>query len=187
MFDYQFLLIILGYAFLGGGLKYIDQAYDEKVFSKTYAKILALVLGFVMAYLMAVDTPFSTSYLGAMIVGVVAAKKIDNFPFKVVVLGTIFFLYLLSFSYSFWLDATLFISFIIVSFLDEIVERELPKRVTFSKFLKTFFQLRPLNDGALIGLIIMGLVNWVYLIPFYAFFIAYYEVEKISEKRLKHA
>jgi len=179
----NYILIVLGYAFLGGGLKYIDQAYDENAFSKFFAKILAVLLGFIMAYLMAVDTPFSTAYLAAMIVGVFVAKKIDNFSFIIVVSGTIFFLCILSLFYFIQLSILPFIFFSIATFLDEICDEE-AHRKKFNKNLRKLLQLRPLSDITLFGLILSGFFNWFYLIPYYAFFISYKAVEKLSLKRL---
>jgi hypothetical protein len=177
------IFLVLGYAFLGGGLKYIDQAYDENAFSKFFAKILAVLLGFIMGYLMAVDTYFSTAYLAAMIVGVFVAKKIDNFSFIIVVTGALFSLCIFSLFYSIHLSILPFLFFSTATFLDEICDEE-AHRKKFNKHLRKFFQLRPLSDITLFGLILSGFFNWFYLLPYYAFFISYITVEKLSLKRL---
>ena len=77
----QTIIIILLYAALGGGLKYIDQAYDEGAFSKFSAIVLAVLEAFVMALLMVIDTPFSTVFYAGMIAGVFVASKVDNRAF----------------------------------------------------------------------------------------------------------
>ena len=75
------LQLIVLFAFLGGAIKFIDQAYDEKAFSIRAAKVVAVMAGVVMGYLMARDSPFSTAFFAAMLISLVLAKKIDNFAF----------------------------------------------------------------------------------------------------------
>jgi hypothetical protein len=77
----EILQLITLYAFLGGAIKFIDQAYDEKAFSVRAAKMVAVLAGVVMGYLMARDSPFSTAFFAAMLISLVLAKKIDNFAF----------------------------------------------------------------------------------------------------------
>jgi len=69
--------IILSYTLLGAGIKYIDQAYDLKVFDKKKANLLAPFLGGLMAYLIITD-PNSTMIFFAIFLIVAITKKIDN-------------------------------------------------------------------------------------------------------------
>ena len=78
----DYLIIILGYAFLGGALKYIDQAYDEKVFSKKTANIVAVFCIMVMGYLMVTDAPSMMIFLGMIIALIFAKKAFGNKDFK---------------------------------------------------------------------------------------------------------
>ena len=41
-------ILVSAYAFLGGAIKYIDQAYDEGIGSISLAKILAIASGLIM-------------------------------------------------------------------------------------------------------------------------------------------
>jgi hypothetical protein len=75
------LTITFLYAFLGGSIKFIDQAYDEKAFSIRSANIVAVMAGLIMGYLMARDSPFSTAFYAAMLISLVMARKIDNRAF----------------------------------------------------------------------------------------------------------
>jgi len=68
---------LLSYPVLGAGLKYIDDAFDEKIFSKRYALILAPLLALLWAYTMYVDQ-ISATILLAILVGVFLRGKIDN-------------------------------------------------------------------------------------------------------------
>jgi len=70
--------ILVAYPVLGAGLKYIDDAFDEKIFSKKLALALAPLLGVLWAYTMLVDQ-FSATILLAILIGVFLRGKIDNY------------------------------------------------------------------------------------------------------------
>jgi hypothetical protein len=63
---------------LGAGLKYIDDAFDEKIFNKKLAIIIAPLLGILWAYTMLIDQ-FSATILLAILLGVFVRGKIDNY------------------------------------------------------------------------------------------------------------
>ena len=69
---------LISYPVLGAGLKYIDDAFDEKIFNRKVAMILAPFLGLLWAYTMVVD-PFSATLLSAILLGVFVKGKIDNY------------------------------------------------------------------------------------------------------------
>ena len=69
---------LLAYPILGAGIKYADDAFDEKKFSKILAIALAPILGILGAYTMLSD-PFSATILLAITAGVLLKGKIDNF------------------------------------------------------------------------------------------------------------
>jgi hypothetical protein len=68
---------LLAYTILGGGIKYIDAAYDDKIFSKTLALLLAPFLALLWAFTMLID-PYSATILFAILLGVLIKGKIDN-------------------------------------------------------------------------------------------------------------
>ena len=69
---------LLSFLILGAGLKYIDDAFDEKIFNKKLAMILAPFLGILWAYTMIIDQ-FSATILLAILLGVFVRGKIDNY------------------------------------------------------------------------------------------------------------
>lgn len=69
---------LLSYPILGAGLKYIDDAFDEKIFNKKIALALAPLLGILWAYTMLIDQ-FSATILLAILLGVFLRGKIDNY------------------------------------------------------------------------------------------------------------
>lgn len=74
------LLFLAVYPILGAGIKYIDDAFDEKTFSKTLAFIITPLLSILGAYAMSVD-PISATILLAVLAGVFIKGKIDNIAF----------------------------------------------------------------------------------------------------------
>ncbi len=68
---------LISYPILGAGLKYIDDAFDEKIFSKKFAIVLAPFLGIIWAITMILDS-FSATLLLAIVLGVLLRGKIDN-------------------------------------------------------------------------------------------------------------
>ncbi len=74
-------VLVSSYAFLGGAIKYIDQAYDENIGSIKIAKLLAVLSGLLMGAVMVLDGGFSTAFFLAMLISLVVTKKIDNWSF----------------------------------------------------------------------------------------------------------
>ena len=71
---------LLSYSVLGAGLKYIDDAFDKKIFNRLIAIVIAPVLSILGAYSMMID-PASATILLAVLCGVLLKGKIDNVAF----------------------------------------------------------------------------------------------------------
>lgn len=67
----------LSYFILGGGIKFIDAAFDEKAFDKKYAIIIAPLLGILWAYSMLINE-ISATILLSVLIAVLIKGKIDN-------------------------------------------------------------------------------------------------------------
>ncbi|MBN2014445.1 MAG: hypothetical protein JW778_04640 [Candidatus Altiarchaeota archaeon] len=76
------VFIILSYAFLGGGIKYADQAYDIGVFSTKKANVVAFLSAVLMAGLMVFDSSSTVIFFSILLI-VALTKKIDNMAFYV--------------------------------------------------------------------------------------------------------
>ncbi|MCW3129048.1 MAG: DUF3098 domain-containing protein [Methanophagales archaeon] len=103
--DYNFasqIVIILAFAMIGGGLKYIDDAFDEDLFSKKKAISIAPIL-VIIAVILAIKDTAAQTILFSILLSVLIGGKVDNLIFK---LSSIAFLLLLSLP-SFCLYATL--------------------------------------------------------------------------------
>ena len=68
---------LLAYPLLGAGIKYIDDAFDEKTFNKKIAYVIAPALGILWAYTMLIN-PVSATILLAILCAVFFKGKIDN-------------------------------------------------------------------------------------------------------------
>ena len=60
---FSILQLIFLYGFLGGSIKFIDQAYDEKLYPIKAARVLAVLSGAVMGFVMAKDSPVLHRFL----------------------------------------------------------------------------------------------------------------------------
>jgi len=85
------LFYLVSYPLLGAGIKFIDEAFDEKRYSKTLAIAVAPLIGILWAYTM-VTNPASASILLAVLAGVLFTGKIDNWAHRLglgVVIGAL--------------------------------------------------------------------------------------------------
>jgi hypothetical protein len=69
---------LVSFPLLGAGLKYIDDAFDERTFNRKFALVLAPFLGILWAYTMIIS-PVSATILLAVLLGVFLKGKIDNY------------------------------------------------------------------------------------------------------------
>ena len=158
---------LVAYSILGAGIKYIDAAFDDKIFNKSIAMILAPLLGILWAYTMLIDSVSATILL-AVVVGVLITGKIDNYAHLIGML--IIFAILFVLRIEFLIIPVIFLS--ASAILDEVGndyidggKENLNKEKLRDKFLIYFFGHRWVMKIAIIYLIFMG------IIPFY-FFIA---------------
>lgn len=190
MFEYE-LFIILSYALLGAGIKYIDQAYDIGTFNKKKANFVAVPVGILMAYLIILDSPSTTIFFSIFVI-VALTKKIDNPAFYI---GTGILLILPIIFYTVmeikWLP---FGILIFSGIIDEIGNDWADKRIkkknlnNFSNMGNSlihnigekFFLHRFVMKLAILLLVILSLFSWAYLLAFLLFDLMYLFVEQYS-------
>jgi hypothetical protein len=95
-------VIILAFAIIGAGLKYIDDAFDEDTFNKKKAIVIAPII-VLIACILAIKDTASRTILFSILLSVLIGGKVDNLIFKV---SSIAFLLLLSLP-SFYLYGTM--------------------------------------------------------------------------------
>jgi hypothetical protein len=166
------LQLIILFGFLGGAIKFIDQAYDEKSFSIRSAKIVAILSGVLMGYLMAQDSPFSTAFFASMLISLVLARKIDNFAFasgSLLAVGSLIAFY--PSSNVTWMLVPIAV-FLVAGFVDEIAD-DMVHKYQLTGILQKFLNYRPFSDFALLGMILAGTFSWLYLLPYFSFTFSY--------------
>ena len=179
--------MVLMYVILGGGIKYIDAAFDEKIYNKQHAIILAPFLGFFWTITMMVSQVFSTILL-AVVLCVLFKGKIDNKAHLIGLLSIFFLTYI--FQIKPIIPTLIFLTAAAV--LDEVghdiitYNKNILKTKLFShQFIKYFFGRRYMVKIALIYLIILGFISAEYFIAFLAFDEAYLMIGLLSEVKQK--
>ena len=190
LFNENILIIVLMYAILGTGIKYIDAAFDEKIYNKQHAIILAPFLGFFWTITMMVSQVSATILL-AVALGVLFKGKIDNKAHLIGLLSIFFLTYI--FQIKPIIPTLIFLTAAAV--LDEVGhdiitynENILKTKLFSHQFIKYFFGRRYMVKIALIYLIILGFITAEYFIAFLAFDEAYLMIgllSKVKQKKMK--
>jgi len=76
-FEGNIYYFLITFAILGGGIKYVDDAFDEESFKKRNAMIVAPVLGILWGYTCLINQ-FAGTLLLAILLSVLLTGKIDN-------------------------------------------------------------------------------------------------------------
>jgi len=167
------ILIILAFAVIGAGLKYIDDAFDEDVFSKKIALIIAPVI-VIVACILAIKDTASQTILFSILLAVLIGGKVDNLIFKV---SSIAFLLLL-FLPSFYLYGTMnflwmpLIIITITGIIDEKGNDYVDENKT-NKLIHFFFEHRFSMKIGVLTACAFQFLGWFYLFAFLAFDGAY--------------
>ncbi|MDD1771399.1 MAG: hypothetical protein LUQ09_00600 [Methanomassiliicoccales archaeon] len=174
------IFLVVAYAFLGGAIKYIDQAYDEGIGSIRISKMLAIVSGLVMGACMIFDGGFSTAFYLAMLISLVLTKKIDNWSFMVGTLVALVTYIAGAFIWGAELMLVPLAVFLIAGAVDEIADGIAHKR-RFGPAMEYFLHYRPFSDIALVLLIAFTPFSWFYLAPYFAFTMFYMLIGTLEE------
>jgi hypothetical protein len=174
MLDYAILLG--GYALLGAGIKYIDEAYDENVFSKKKAHVAVVLCILLMGYLMLMDGPSMMIFFG-MIVALIFAKKIDNPAFIAGTAGVLPVPFLFNMSLNIEL---LPLSILILTGIADEKGNDFADNKKIKGIIGKFFDYRCMMKVGVLGLCVFGFFSFIYCIAFMLFDIAYYAVKVYS-------
>jgi hypothetical protein len=179
-------IFFVAFVILGGGLKYIDDAFDEKVFSKKIAYVIAPLLGILWAYTMIIDAAAATILL-AILLGVLLKGKIDNIAHTiglVVIIGVTVVVGV----------QLLFVPLIILAaaaLLDEVgndlVDKSsfLAGRKWWQRFVIGFFDQRWVAKVAILGLVVVSVLPWFFFVAMLLFDGAYLGVRWFSQIQQK--
>lgn len=175
------VFIIISYALIGAGIKYIDQAYDINIFSKNKSKLLAPFIGILMAYLIMIDN-WNALILLSIVIAVAITRKIDNIAFTLGILSLIGTLLL--FGNFLKINWSIFAVLLLSGIIDEI-GNDLSDKNKLKGMFNHFFAYRFMMKVAVFILFIINILPLIYLIAFWVFDLAYTFVEVYSFKILK--
>lgn len=172
------LFFILAYAILGGGIKYIDDAFDEKVFRARNAVLFAPVLG-IFWFLTMILSPESATILGAILIAVFLKGKIDNIAHQLGIISIFALLFVFGFFNFLWIPLLVLV---VAGLVDELGNDYVDKNLGIRKPIFLFFKYRFVMKLAVLGFVLLGVFQPVFFFAFLAFDIAYALVTKYSEK-----
>ena len=178
---------LIAYTVLGAGIKYIDDAFDEKTFNKTLALIITPLLSILGVYAMMID-PVSATILLAVVCGVFIKGKVYNYAFLTGGIIVISLAFVLGINF-------LIIPLIILStaaVLDEVgndfIDRKkhrLNMRNPAHIFARYFFGHRWIMKTAIIFLVILNIVPVFFVFAMILFDYSYLGVTAYSNTKEK--
>jgi hypothetical protein len=169
----EYYLLLVSFAFLGAGLKYIDCVYDEGVFDKRVALVLGVACGLLGGYVMATDATSSSIGI-AVVVGVAVTRKIDT---SVFMLATIF-----AFAIPIFLATSVVLNWLPIAALvfggiaDEMGNNQADLGLIKTPFWKTFFHFRFSMQAVMLLLVIFRVFAPIYFLAFILFDLSYHLV-----------
>jgi hypothetical protein len=170
-------IIVLAFAFIGAGLKYIDDAFDEDAFSKKKALAIAPLIVLVWICLSLFDA-VSATILFSILLAVLLTGKIDNLIFKVCAIVLVFVLALTHALNLLWVPL---IFLTLMGIADEKGNDYTDTHSTF-KLVTFLFSYRFGMKLGLLSLCILSVFPWLYLLAFLAHDGAYEAVRIIGKK-----
>ncbi|MFH1424387.1 MAG: hypothetical protein ABIG20_01765 [archaeon] len=172
------LFLIGSYAFLGGGIKYIDQVFDEEIFNKYCAYTLAVMCGGLMGYLVAIDNISATIFL-SLILSLGIMRKIDNMAFYIGAIMVVLVPMAITHTIMsiIWTALGLLI---LASIADEGINEIIDRRQMVDGLFVKIAYYRPIMKLIVIALVIGGWFPLLYAIAFFAFDISYSMIEQYS-------
>jgi hypothetical protein len=164
----DYALLITAFALIGFGLKYIDDAFDEGLFSKDVAKLMAPILVVIWAGVSILDS-ISATVLFSILFAVLLAGKVDNLAFKLSSIALIVIFLLTPASH---LLLVPFFALTVMGVVDE-KGNDYVDSHKIGEVGEFFFAHRCGMKLGILGLCVVSLLPWVYLIAFLAFDTAY--------------
>jgi hypothetical protein len=168
--------IFIAFAIIGGGLKFIDEAFDEGIFNKKLAILLAPLLVVIWVWLSVAD-PISAIILFSILFSVLLSGKIDNFVFKISTLTLILFFVSTGSFGSVWMPLLILVA---MGLLDEKGNDYVDENKT-NKVVEFFFLHRFSMKLGVLALCTTSILPWLYLFAFLTFDIAYDYIDMVGQ------
>jgi hypothetical protein len=174
---------LVAYSILGAGIKFIDDAFDEKIFSKKFAFVISPILGILWAYTMIIN-PVSATILLAILCGIFLKGKIDNYAHLIGFLIIISILLIVNIQLM--ILPLLFLS--AAALLDEVgndaidrYKKHLRKNNKLHQFVYKFFDHRWLMKISVLFLALFGIIPLFFFIAMILFDYSYLTIRCFSE------
>ena len=187
--QHNMYFFFLSYIILGGGIKYIDAAFDEKVFNKRNAIIIAPFLGMLWAYTMLINE-ISATILLSVLIAVLLKGKIDNMAHLLGLITIIIFgVFIILFIDGNGLMLLPLIFLTSAAIIDEVGNdiidyNNFKKNIRFRyRFLIYFFGRRYLMKTAIIYISLLGLFPLYFVLAFIFFDESYIIIDLYSQSR----
>ena len=162
------MLIVSAFALIGFGLKYIDDAFDEALFSKESAMLMAPILVVIWAGISILDS-ISATILFSILFAVILCGKVDNVLFKLSAFALIAILLSTGMLHLSWMPL---FALTVMGVMDE-KGNDYVDSHKIGGIGEFFFAHRcGMKLGTLV-LCTVALLPWLYLIAFFAFDTAY--------------
>ncbi|QLJ53272.1 MAG: hypothetical protein Sv326_1097 [Candidatus Fermentimicrarchaeum limneticum] len=169
----EYYLLLVSFAFLGAGLKYIDCVYDEGVFDKRVAIALGVMCGLLGGYIIATDRTASSIGI-AVVIGVAISRKIDTPVFMVATV--VAFAIPIFLANSIMLNWLPIAALVFGGIIDEMGNNRADLGLINSPFWKTFFHFRFSMQVVMLLLVIAGVFEPIYFLAFFLFDLSYHMV-----------
>jgi hypothetical protein len=173
------LFLLLSYTAIGGGLKYIDQAYDRRLFSKYKANIIGILIGVLAGYLV-ISNNNNTMILFSILIANAILRKIDNIGFYMGVVALIPVMVI--FGNFIGMEWSTFGFLIAVALVDQYGDDWREER-KLKKSMDMFLHYGIIWKIGILITALLGLIPWIYFFAALMLDIAYSYVEIYSEKR----
>lgn len=162
------ILILFSLGVIGGGLKFIDEAFDENAFNKKFAFLIAALLVIIWTGISIYDASAAT-VLFAILGGVFLSGKIDNAAFRASAFALVILLFLSGRFTLIWLP---FFLLTLAGIIDEKGNDYVDSRKT-NRAVKFFFLHRFSMKLTVFAVCYASYLHWLYLFTFLAFDVAY--------------
>ncbi len=162
------MYLLAAFAAIGGGLKFIDEAFDEGIYSKRLAVALAPLLVAIWIAVSALDA-VSATILFSILAGVLLSGKIDNAIFKISTFSIILAALL---SGKIGILFPPFVALTVAGIIDEIGNNYVDGNRSH-RALEFFFLHRFSMKICVFAICAVSLFPWVYLLAFLAFDASY--------------
>ncbi|MFH1586654.1 MAG: hypothetical protein ABID38_02260 [Candidatus Diapherotrites archaeon] len=172
----QAAFFIVSFALLGAGIKYVDDAFDERTFSRKNALVIAVITAILWAWVMSIH-PAAATILGAVVIAVLLKGKVDNIAFQIGVLAILGIMFVSGY-FEFFLFPMAIIA--IAGIADELGNDYVDKHPKINIWIYYFFEYRFVMKLAVALFAFLETYSWIFFFAFVAFDIAYAGVTHYS-------